>query len=233
MTGNLPDTLPDAVLQRRSALPLKPEPVVLEGEHIRLEPLDMTRHVEALYAVCNGGPIAWGGRSMGAYDADDLIWRYMFAGPFASLEAFADYARRQAGAPNGLPFCVIDIATGQPVGMANYLNNTPDHLRIELGSIWYSPIAQRTYANTEATYLMLARAFELGYRRVEWKCDARNERSRRAALRMGFQLEGIQENHMIVKGRSRDTAWFRILDREWPGVKTHLEGLLKGTFPTA
>ena len=233
MTGNLPDALPGDVLDRRARLPLKPEPVTLPGARVRLEPLDIRRHVEPLYAVSDGSPIAWGSRSVGAYDADALIWRYMFSGPFASLAAFAEYARRQIDAPNGLPYCVIDLAAGQPAGMANYLNNTPEHLRIELGSIWYSPIAQRTYANTETTYLMLAHAFALGYRRVEWKCDSLNERSRRAALRMGFRFEGIQENHMIVKGRSRDTAWFRILDREWPDVKTHLEGLLNETPPTA
>ncbi|MEW6580940.1 MAG: GNAT family protein [Chloroflexota bacterium] len=227
MTAEIPAPLPPDVLERRSHLPLKPEPVVLRGDCVRLEPVDVQRHLEGLYAVSNGSSIALGGRSLGAYDADELIWRYLFGGPFASLEAFEGYVYAQMNAPNGLPFCVVDIPTGQPIGMANYLNNTPEHLRIELGSIWYSPIAQRTAANTEATALMLGHAFALGYRRVEWKCDARNERSRRAALRLGFQFEGIQQQHMIVKGRSRDTAWFRILDREWPGVKAHLEGLLR------
>ncbi|HLV37504.1 MAG TPA: GNAT family protein, partial [Spirillospora sp.] len=102
----------------------------------------------------------------------------------------------------------------------------PQHLKVELGNIWYSPIAQRTGANTEAIYLMLEHAFGLGYRRIEWKCDALNERSRRAALHLGFQFEGIQEYHYIVKGRSRDTAWFRMLDREWPDVRQRLEALL-------
>jgi RimJ/RimL family protein N-acetyltransferase len=106
------------------------------------------------------------------------------------------------------------------------MNNYPEHLKIELGGIWYSPVVQRTPANTEATYLMLGHAFELGYRRVEWKCNSYNERSRRAALRMGFKFEGIQEGHMIVKGRNRDTAWFRIVDAEWFTVKAHLEKLL-------
>ena len=227
MTADRPAPLPPDVLERRARLPLKPEPVVLRGDFVRLEPVDVQRHLEGLWAVSNGSPITLGGRSLGAYDADALIWRYLFGGPFASLEAFAGYVRAQVSAPNGLPFCVMDLPTGRPIGMANYLNNTPEHLRIELGSIWYSPIAQRTAANTEATALMLGHAFALGYRRVEWKCDARNERSRRAALRMGFQFEGIQQQHMIVRGRSRDTAWFRVLDGEWPGVQAHLEGLLR------
>ncbi|MEP0761211.1 MAG: GNAT family N-acetyltransferase, partial [Chloroflexota bacterium] len=227
MAAEIPAPLPPDVLERRARLPLKPEPVVLRGDFVRLEPVDVQRHLEGLWAVSNGSPITLGGRSLGAYDAEELIWRYLFGGPFASLEAFEGYVRAQVNAPNGLPFCVVDSATGRPIGMANYLNNTPEHLRIELGSIWYSPIAQRTAANTEATALMLGHAFALGYRRVEWKCDARNERSRRAALRMGFQFEGVQQQHMIVKGCSRDTAWFRILDGEWPGVKAHLEGLLR------
>lgn len=226
MPAPLPDPLPDDVLSLRSRLPLKPEPVTLTGRIVRLEPFKAQSHLEALYAVSNGSPITLGARSVGAYDAEELIWRYMFAGPFASLDDFAGYMRSQTDAPNGLPFCVVDLSSERPIGVANYLNNVPDHLKIELGSIWYSPVAQGTGANTESTYLLLRHAFGLGYRRVEWKCHSLNERSRRAALRMGFQFEGIQEQHMIVKGRSRDTAWFRILDHEWPGVKSHLEGLL-------
>jgi RimJ/RimL family protein N-acetyltransferase len=227
MTAALPDPLPAEWLQRRAALPLKPAPVVLTGAFVCLEPFEVAQHLEALYTVSNGSPVAVGDRAVGAYDADEVIWRFMFAGPFATLDDFAAYMRSQTSAANGLPFCVIDLPSGQPVGVANYINNVPDHLKIELGSIWYSPMVQRTPANTEATYLMLCHAFDLGYRRVEWKCHSLNERSRRAALRMGFVFEGIQEQHMIVKGRNRDTAWFRILDHEWPGVKQHLEALLR------
>ena len=104
---------------------------------------------------------------------------------------------------------------GIPVGVACLMANRPADLKIELGSIWYGPIAQGTGVAREATQLMLAHAFGLGYRRVEWKCDALNERSRRAALSYGFTFEGIHEAHMIVKGHSRDTAWFRYLVEEW------------------
>jgi RimJ/RimL family protein N-acetyltransferase len=224
--ATLPDPLPDDVLSLRSRLPLKPEPVTLTGKIVRLEPFAPQSHLEALYTVSNGTPLTLGERSVGVYDPEELVWRYMLAGPFATLDDFAGYMRKQTDAPNGLPFCVVDLASGHPVGVANYINNVPDHLKIELGSIWYSPIAQRTGANTEATYLLLKHAFALGYRRVEWKCHSLNERSRQTALRMGFQFEGIQEQHMIIKGRSRDTAWFRILAHEWPDVKNHLEGLL-------
>lgn len=220
--------LPDAVLALRDSLPLKPAPVILTGSFVRLQPLDLGRDVAALYAVSNGEAAALGECTVEAYDPDPLIWRYMSGGPFASAEALAAWLQTQIDAKDGLPLCVFDVATGQPVGVANLMSNVPAHLKIELGSIWYSPLVQRTPANTEAAYLMLRHCFDLGYRRVEWKCDALNQRSRRAALRIGFQFEGIQEYHYIVKGRSRDTAWFRILDHEWTNVREQLEARLYG-----
>jgi len=218
--------LGDEVLERCARLPLKPAAVVLEGRFVRLEPLDLSEHLEALHAISNGEAIRIGARETAAYDAEAVIWRYMFNGPFANAAALGEALKGQIEAANGLALCVIDRTLGHPVGVVNYMNNVPSFLKIELGSIWYSPLAQRTNANLEATYLMLEHAFGLGYRRVEWKCDALNARSRKSALRMGFQFEGIQEAHMIVKGRNRDTAWFRMLEWEWPAAKVALEKLL-------
>lgn len=218
--------LSDDVLRRRGELPLKPAPVTLTGAVVQLRPLDLTNDVPTLYAISNGQPARLGEREVAAYDADALIWRYMSGGPFADADALAAWLRAQVEAPNVLCLAVVERASGQPIGAATFMSNEPAHLKTELGSIWYSPLAQRTGANTEATCLMLRHAFELGYRRVEWKCDALNERSRRAALRMGFKFEGIQEAHYIVKGRNRDTAWFRMLDHEWPAARLHLERLL-------
>lgn len=215
--------LPDEVLRKQAELPLKPAPVTLTGEFVRLEPLDIARDVDALFAISNGQPATLGGRSVEAYDADALIWRYMSGGPFENAAALGTWLQAQIDAPNGLPLCVFDVKADAPGGVATFMNNHPQHLKIELGSIWYSPLAQGTGANTETTYLMLKHAFGLGYRRVEWKCDALNTRSRKAALRLGFQFEGIQKHHFIVKGRNRDTAWFRILDHEWDGVRSRLE----------
>lgn len=226
MVNSLPDELPDDVQARRERLPLKPDAVTLEGRRVRLAPLDIDRDAAALHAFTNGSPITLGDRHVDAYDPDALVWRFLGGGPFDSLDGFIGYLRNLLALPNGLPLCVFDRATGQQVGIACYINNVPKDLKIELGSISYSPIAQRTGANTEATYLMLKHAFGLGYRRLEWKCNALHERSRHSALRMGFKFEGIQEYHMIVKGRTRDTAWFRILDHEWDDVKRHLEALL-------
>ncbi len=222
----LPPPLPDEVLAKRQQLPLKFAPITLTGSYVRLEPLDLDRDVEALHAVSNGQPASLGERSIDAYDSEELIWRWLFSGPFANAAGLRDTLRSQVEAPNGLCMCVFDIPTGKQVGVVNFMSNAPEHLKIELGSIWYSPLVQRTHANLESTYLMLRHAFDLGYRRVEWKCNALNERSRRAALRMGFQFEGIQDSHFIIKNRNRDTAWFRVLDREWPDVKPRLENML-------
>jgi RimJ/RimL family protein N-acetyltransferase len=214
--------LPAEVLARIGALPQKPEPVTLTGRRVRLAPLDLQRDADALQVISDGSPIALGDRHCAAYDPELLIWRYMAQGPFPDTTALARFLQAQVNASDGLCLTVFDLPTGRPIGVANYINNVPVHLKVELGSIWYSPIAQRTLANTEATFLMLGHAFALGYRRVEWKCDALNARSRRAALRIGFRFEGIQEQHFIVKGRNRDTAWFRILDHEWPGLASML-----------
>ena len=191
-------------------LPRKPAPVVLEGERIRLRPL-VAGDVEPLHAISCGAPVRIGGRSVEAYDPDERIWRFMSGGPFASAGDLGAWLARHDG-PDSLPLTVLE--DGHPIGVACFLANAPEHLRIELGAIWYSPVAQGTGANREATRLMLEHAFGLGYRRVEWKCDARNERSRRAALGMGFRFEGIFEAHMIVKGERRDTAWYRMLAGE-------------------
>jgi RimJ/RimL family protein N-acetyltransferase len=220
--------LPAEVLSRVRSLPPKPDPVTLSGRFVRLEPLVVERDAAALFAAGNGQPIDLAGRTFGAYDADELVWRYLFQPPPADLDAFRAYLADQVNGADRLCLCVVEQESNQPVGVVNLMSNAPAFLRIELGGIWYSPIVQRTQANLESTYLLLLHCFDLGYRRVEWKCDSRNERSRRSALRMGFTFEGIQEQHMIIKGQNRDTAWFRILAREWPLVRPKLEGMLYG-----
>jgi RimJ/RimL family protein N-acetyltransferase len=213
-------------LARAAGLPLKPAPVELTGRLVRLLPVDVDRDAAALHAVSNGAPARVGDRAVDAYDADAAIWRFMPYGPFTDLAAFRAYLDAQVASANTLPMCVRDAATDLPVGVATFMSNQPLHLKIELGGIWYSPLVQAAGYNTEATYLMLQHAFGLGYRRVEWKCDSLNQRSRKAALRMGFRFEGIQEYHMVIKGRSRDTAWFRILDHEWSQVQQMLAAMI-------
>ncbi len=227
MTGEIAEALSAEVLATISALPLKPAATILEGGTVRLVPIDLQRDNQLLFEVSSGEAITGNGKDIAAYDSDALIWRYMAAGPFATSCKLGAFLFAQSQAENGLCFCVFDKASDRQVGVVNYMNNFPSHLKIELGNIWYSPLVQRTNANLESTYLLLEHAFSLGYRRVEWKCDALNERSRRAALRMGFKFEGIQESHFIIKERNRDTAWYRVLDSEWPEAKLALQSLLR------
>lgn len=155
----------------------------------------------------------------------ESVWTYMSYGPWPSRDVFTAWVAERAASSDPLWFTVE--REGRPVGMATMLNYEPDHQRLELGHIWYIPSAQRTSTNTEATYLLLKHSFEeYQCRRVEWKCDAFNQRSRAAALRLGFQFEGIFRQHMIVKGRNRDTAWFAMTDGEWPEVEARLRARL-------
>lgn len=213
-------------LALRDSLPLRMSPVSLSLRDVRLAPLSVESHGASLYAVSNGNPVHSDIGSISDYDADALIWRYMNSGPFESRTAFDAYLQPLVESGNGIALCVLDAKHNQPVGVATFMNNSPEHLKVELGNIWYSPIVQGKGYNLVATYLMAKHAFDLGYRRVEWKCNALNERSRRAALRMGFKFEGVQESHFIIKNKNRDTAWFRMLDREWPEVKLHLEAMI-------
>lgn len=213
-------------LNRRHDLPVKMVPVKLAGKLVFLEPLDVDRDSQELFSVSNGSPVRSHGWDIPAYDADALVWRYMLAGPFFEFAEFRQYLQALVNNENGLALCVFDSEMKTQIGVATFMNNYPEHLKLELGGIWYSPIAQGKNANLEATYLMLEHAFSLGYRRVEWKCDALNERSRRAALRMGFKFEGVQQSHLIVKNKNRDTAWFRMLDGEWPEQQALLKKVI-------
>jgi RimJ/RimL family protein N-acetyltransferase len=184
----------------------------LVGTFVWLAPVDPPVHAEALWACSHG-------------DArTESLWTYMPYGPFPEVADMRAWLERCAASEDPLFFAVIDGPSAAPVGMASMLNVDPAMRRLELGHIWYGPAAQRSRANTEAAALLLRVAFdELGNRRVEWKCDALNERSTAAALRLGFTFEGIFRQHMVVKGRNRDTAWFAMLDTEWPERKANLE----------
>jgi RimJ/RimL family protein N-acetyltransferase len=153
----------------------------------------------------------------------EAVWTYLPYGPFEDEAAMAAWLDALSGSSDPR-FYAVTLRDGMPVGVVSYLNVVPSDRRIEIGHIWYVPSAQRTRANTEAAYLLLRRAFDgLGHRRVEWKCDALNAPSRAAAARLGFTFEGIFRRHMIVKGRNRDTAWFSMLDTEWPRVRAAME----------
>jgi RimJ/RimL family protein N-acetyltransferase len=189
----------------------RPSRTTLQGKLVTLVPLDPVAHGDALYEATRGA-------------AADQLWLYLFEGPFPRRADFDSHLKRAAASEDPLFFAILDRASGTAVGYAAFMRIEPAHRVIEVGSILYTPQLQRTPLATEAMYVMARHVFEdLGYRRYEWKCNALNAPSRRAALRFGFNFEGIFRQHMIVKGRNRDTAWFSMLDSEWPTRKASFE----------
>jgi RimJ/RimL family protein N-acetyltransferase len=192
----------DARLARR------PEPVTLTGRFGAAERLDAARHGDALWAALQG---------------HDRLWTYMAYGPFADRAAFVTWLAERPALADPYSYAVVDTS-GRALGIVTLMSIRPEMRVIEVGNILLSPALQRTPLATQVEYLLARYAVEtLGYRRYEWKCDALNAPSRRAALRFGFAFEGVFRSHMIVKGRSRDTAWFAFTDAEWPARKAAFE----------
>jgi len=177
----------------------------MEGRYCRVEPLDVSRHARQLFDA-------------NALDADDAGWTYMAYGPFADFDAYRAWLNSACLGDDPLCHTIIDLKMQQAVGLASYMRIDPKSGAIEIGGLKFSPLMQRTPVATEAMYLMMKRAFELGYRRYEWKCDALNVPSRAAAQRFGFSYEGIFRQATVYKNRNRDTAWYSIIDCEWPAL---------------
>jgi RimJ/RimL family protein N-acetyltransferase len=196
-----------------TARPLPPRSP-LEGRFCRVEPLDPKRHSADLFAANDEDP---GGRN----------WTYLPYGPFASLDLYRGWVETICARADPQFHAIIDRASGRAVGVASLMRIDPAAGVIEVGGINYSPRLQRRPAATEAMYLLMRRVFdELGYRRYEWKCDSLNAPSRAAALRLGFRYEGLFRQATVYKGRSRDTAWFSIIDSEWPALRAAFESWL-------
>lgn len=189
-----------------------PAPVTLQDRYVTLEPLDAAKHAAAIWKAVEG---------------HDELWDWLPEGPFAMEPALRALIEKKQNAPGFVFLAIVPQATGQAAGWASLMRPDPANGVIEVGFILFSPVLQRTREATEAMYLMMRHVFEdLGYRRYEWKCNALNEPSRRAAARLGFTFEGIFRQHMVVKGRNRDTAWFSLLDSEWPARKQAFEAWL-------
>ncbi len=189
----------------------RPAHTTLEGRFCRLEPINAQRHGPELFAAMATAP-------------DDRAWTYLFNEAFTSREAFIAYLEPMQTSTDPLFFAVVDGKTQCAVGYLTLMRIDPAFGVVEVGNINYSPLVQRTPAATEAQYLLMTLVFDtLGYRRFEWKCDRLNAPSRSAALRLGFTFEGIFRQALVYKNRSRDTAWFSIIDSEWPAVKAALE----------
>ncbi|MEM7473016.1 MAG: GNAT family protein [Pseudomonadota bacterium] len=184
--------------------PPRPGGQTLTGLYAVLEPLDADRHAADIHR---------------ANSVDDAIWDYLPYGPFSSSAGYHKWARDVAGADDPCFYAVHAHETGRFCGVLSYLRISPEAGSIEIGHINFAPELQRTRAATEAIYLMMEWAFEAGYRRFEWKCDALNRASRRAAQRFGFSYEGVFRQATLYKGRNRDTAWFACIDQEWPALK--------------
>tara|TARA_R110002096_G_scaffold47539_52_gene126916 strand:+ start:4922 stop:5641 length:720 start_codon:yes stop_codon:yes gene_type:complete len=183
--------------------PPVPPVQAIEGRSVRLEPLDADTHAADLHR---------------AFNRHDALWDYMPYGPFTSSAAYHRWAKEMTAGTDPMFFVLRDRTTGHCGGIASYLRISPAAGSIEVGHICISPELQRSCAATEAMYLAMKQVFEAGYRRYEWKCDARNRASRRAAQRLGFSFEGVFRQAAVVKGRNRDTAWFSVIDSEWPAL---------------
>jgi RimJ/RimL family protein N-acetyltransferase len=206
--------MPAVAMERELGAPLhfmpagRPQRSELRGQHVLLRPVVAEDDAEPLFAESHP-PLA-----------DPGLWTYMPGGPYADV---ADLGAALAGmgrSEDPLFFTLAKLPGEHPTGIASYLRITPEHGVIEIGYIWFGATLQRTTAASEAIYLLASNAFdELGYRRLEWKCDSLNVPSRRAAKRFGFRFEGVFRNHMVIKGRNRDTAWYAITDDEWPAIR--------------
>ena len=175
----------------------------LEGRYARLEPLRAEKHAALLYR---------------AFDGHDAVWGYMPYGPFSSAAQYHRWVRDTESQTDPFFLAIFDRDTGRWGGVASFLRINPDAGSIEVGHIAMAPVLQRTRAATEALYLTMQWAFDAGYRRFEWKCNALNLASRRAAQRLGLSYEGVFRQATVIKGRNRDTAWFAAIDSEWPAL---------------
>jgi len=193
-----------------TARPL-PQQVRLPGRYCRLEPLDAQRQAQDLFDAYSQA-------------ADGRDWTYMNAGPFRDVASYRQHAERAAASTDPLHYAVIDSATQRAIGTLALMRIDPANGVIEVGHVAFSPLLQRTRASTEAHFLLMRYVFEdLGYRRCEWKCDNLNGPSRQAAARLGYRFEGLFRQAIVYKGRSRDTAWFSVIDGEWQGLRSAFE----------
>ncbi|RRC99430.1 N-acetyltransferase [Amphritea balenae] len=199
---------------------LVPSRICLEGRYVILEPMRADRHAEALYQA---------GHST---EQGLKIWDYLAYGPWPDLASYTAVIKQQSASQDTVFYALRSKETGDVCGQASFLDINAVNGVIEIGHIWFGPQLQKTRAATEALYLMIRYAMdELGYRRMQWRCNSQNSGSRTAAQRLGFRFEGIFFNHMIFKGKNRDTAWYSILDNEWPTVRELISTWLKeGNF---
>jgi RimJ/RimL family protein N-acetyltransferase len=188
----------------------------MRGSHVVLRPIDPDRDAKALFALSHEP------------DGDPSIWTYLPDGPFESVEEYRRSLEAAASSEDPVYFAILGVPDERPLGMCAYMRITPEFGVVEIGHIWFAPELQRTTAASEAIFLLARHVFDdLGYRRLEWKCNSLNAPSMRAADRFGFSFEGTFRNHLVVKGRNRDTAWFSIIAEDWPTIRAGFEAWLR------
>lgn len=208
LSGEKLAKLPSALLPSRTPL---------VGSDVTLEPMNAENHAAELYEASHGTEEAL------------RIWDYLTYGPWPDTSAYSTFLRGQSASVDPIFYAIRNNTTGKAVGQASFLDNHAQNGATEIGHIWFGPELQRTRGATEALFLMLSHAMdELGYRRMQWRCNALNAKSRGAARRLGFRFEGIFYNSLIFKGMNRDTAWYSILDDEWPEVRVKIQTWLDG-----
>ena len=197
-----------------------PDRRILNGRWMRLEPVSVAHHGVKLWSAIDGK------------DPQGDLWTWMAYGPFADEATFLTWLKDREAARDPWFYAFVKRDSGEALGMGAFMRLDAANGAIEIGNIWMAPALQRTRESTEAIYLMMRHAFEdLGVRRLEWKCDALNAPSRKAAERFGFEFEGLFRQHFIIKGRNRDTAWFAMIDKDWPKVRAGFEAWLsEGNF---
>jgi len=206
LSGHKVKRLPSSLLPQRTKI---------EGRFVNLEPQDESKHTEELFQAGHGSVEAL------------RIWDYLAYGPWPSVDAYSAQLRQQSSSFDPIFYAIRSHKTGKACGQISFLDMDAQNGVIEIGHIWFGPDLQRTRGATEALFLMLKYAMdELGYRRMQWRCNSLNEKSRQAARRLGFRFEGIFYNHLIFKGKNRDTTWYSILDDEWPEVRGIVESWL-------
>jgi len=194
-------------------IPPHPKGQILKGVSVQIEPLDVSRHAKDLFYA-------------NAIDTEGQNWRYLPYGPFNTLKSYEEWVSKVTTVNDPTFFSIVRASDNKSVGVASYLRINPPNGSIEVGHINYSPLLQRTKEGTEAMYLMMKWAFENGYRRYEWKCNALNRRSRYTAQRLGLSYEGVFRQMSISKGRNRNTAWFAAIDKEWEELQKCFEDYL-------
>jgi RimJ/RimL family protein N-acetyltransferase len=222
ITSNKMQPLTEEEITLTSTLPKKFQAVSLQGFHIKIEPFNLERDIQILYDRTNGSSHSLGSKTQEEYDADEQIWRYKMDGPFESLSLFEESMKKLSELSDLTLFTIFDIETNSQIGYFAMMNNIPGFLRIEIGHVVICPVVQKRRVATEMIYLILGHTFGVGYRRVEWKCNDLNVRSKMTALSAGFTFEGIQKSQLIIKGKPCDITWFRMLKNEWERVKSRV-----------